>query len=70
MGIRCLIVLMVADDDSSDDPVLQPKQASPSALAAVSTSSPYADHGRWVVVGGWVVGASRSGLCCGVGHPC
>jgi uncharacterized protein (DUF2252 family) len=58
VGTRCLIVLMVADDDSSDDLVLQLKQASPSALEAVSTPSPYPNHGQRVVEGQRLMQAS------------
>jgi uncharacterized protein (DUF2252 family) len=62
VGTRCFIVLMVATDDSSDDLVLQLKQASSSVLEAVSAPSRYANHGQRVVEGQRLMQASSDAL--------
>lgn len=51
VGTRCWIALLVANDDSRDDLVLQFKEAGPSVLEDVTAPSQYANHGQRVVEG-------------------
>ena len=58
VGTRCWISLLVAEDDQSDDLVLQVKEAGPSVLEAVTGPSAYANHGQRVVEGQRLVQAA------------
>ena len=51
VGTRCWIALLVGNDDSSDDLVLQFKEASASVLESVAPASRYPHHGQRVVEG-------------------
>ena len=51
VGTRCWIALLVGKNDSSDDLVLQFKEANASVLETVTEPSGYDNHGRRVVEG-------------------
>ena len=51
VGTRCWILLLVGQDDSLDDLVLQIKEAVPSVLEPYLGASAYSTHGRRVVEG-------------------
>jgi uncharacterized protein (DUF2252 family) len=51
VGTRCWISLLVAQDDASDDLVLQIKEAGPSVLESVTAPSRYPNHGQRVIEG-------------------
>jgi uncharacterized protein (DUF2252 family) len=51
VGTRCWIALLVGNDDSSDDLVLQFKEANESVLESVAPASLYPHHGQRVVEG-------------------
>ena len=76
VGTRCWIALLVATDDSSDDLVLQVKEAGASVLATVTEPSQYPQHGQRVVEGQRLMqaasdpllGWTRSGGLDGVEH--
>ncbi len=51
VGTRCWILLLVGEDDSLDDLVLQIKEAVPSVLEPYLGASAYPTHGRRVVEG-------------------
>jgi uncharacterized protein (DUF2252 family) len=51
VGTRCWIALLVGKNDSSDDLVLQFKEATASVLETVTEPSGYDNHGRRVVEG-------------------
>lgn len=51
VGTRCWILLLVGRDDSTDDLVLQIKEAGPSVLEPYLGASNYGNHGRRVVEG-------------------
>lgn len=51
VGTRCWILLLVGENDSLDDLVLQIKEAVPSVLEPYLGDSAYATHGRRVVEG-------------------